>query len=743
MKSKLVRQAAAAALALAMAAGALPAFPAAEGFLSPAAVTASAADFNLAVEYGTLTLAGDMNADPQEFRTALNDLDWSTITALKAAPNAVFPEDCSGLFAGRNTLETVDFSGADFSHVQKTDAMLSGCVKLQSVKMTGLDLSALESFYYTFGTCRALKSVDLTGSVMTKVSDVSSLFVNDEALEEVKGLAINSPNLKRVSQMFYNCYALKSIDLSQFHTDSAENFNSMFFGCIALTELDLSGFRTGCGKYFDSMFSYCTSLRTLDLSSFDTSSAASLSYMFKNCNSLLAVDVSSFDTSNVYDFGSMFAYCPRLKDVDVSGFTFGDSVEVGYLFCECSDLEELDLSGFDSSKMTRTRGMFGGLKHLKKLTLGEKFTEITADMCMPEPQFGWAYENAPDTVVSVPTDDYTPYTTLSNSRKNTYISRGGYGEITDVQLMLLKDGSTNVRFYAELSDLMDPQAVEDGEVWFFIYNVAGSASDHYEAQVDENGRYYVTVNVPAKCMASKIEADLFFYSQKIHHLPEGAEMPQDVWSKEFDRVYYSIRNYADTLLADPVTYAAEQDLIKAMLCYGGAVQRHFNYNIDTTAPTNYPVADQGIDYSGKEYTAANNFVRPQPITGLSYAGSSVVLGATTKQRHYFKLESGSISDYSFTVKKGGTTTAAEPALFSGDDGDLYFIETAGASAMDLYNALTITAASKADASHTMQFRYSAMDYVRLGLQNGRLTGTAAKVAETLGWFAAEAQSYQN
>ncbi len=741
MKSKLVRQAAAAVLALAMTAGVLPAFPAADGFLFPAAVTASAADFTLTVADGTLTLAGDMQ-DSDALRAELNGLDWTQITAVKAAANAVFPESCSALFAGNRNIKSVDLSGADFSHVKTAENFLVSCSNMETVKLSGLNLSALESTRSMFADCRALKSVDLTGSVMTKVKEADYMFANDTALEEVKGLAINSPDLKTVSQLFYYCHALKSIDLSQFHTDSVENFFSMFFGCTALTELDLSGFRTGNGKNFESMFSYCTSLRSLDLSGFDTSNAEYMDYMFKSCNSLRSVDVSSFNTANVKGISSMFAYCPRLKTADLSNFSFDEHVDAAYLFSECTDLTEIDLSGFDSSKMTRTRSMFSGLKHLKKLTLGEDFTEITAEMNLPEPAFGWANETDPDTVVSVPTSDSTPNTTLSNSGKNTYISRGGYGEITDVQLMLLKDGSTSVRFYAELSDLMDEEDRELGEVMFFVYNVAG-ASDHYIAQKDENGRYYATVNVPPKCMMSKIEADLYFYSRQIHNLPEGQEPPQGVWSKEFDRVYYSIRNYADTLLDDPETYAAEQDLIKAMLCYGGAVQRHFNFNYDADQPFNYPAADLGIDYSGREFTAANSFVKPQPINGLSYAGSSVVLGATTKQRHYFKLESGSISDYSFTVKKGGTTTAAEPALFSGDDGDLYFIETAGASAMDLYSALTITAASKADASHTMQFRYSAMDYVRLGLQNGRLTGTAAKVAETLGWFAAEAQNYQN
>ncbi len=742
MRNKLVRQAAAALLALAVTAGAAPAFPSAGVSLFPAAVTASAADFTLTVANGTLTLAGDMQ-DIDALRAELRGLDWSQITAVKAAAGAVFPESCSGLFAGNSSIVTVDFSGADFSHVKTAEDLLVSCSNLETVKMTGLDLSALENARDMFCSCRTLKSVDLTGSVMTKVKEADYMFANDNALEEVKGLAINSPDLKTVSQLFYYCHALKSIDLSQFHTDSVENFFSMFFGCTALTELDLSGFRTGNCKNFESMFSYCTSLRTLDLRSFDTSNAEYMDYMFKSCNSLRSVDVSSFNTAKVKDISSMFAYCPRLKTADLSSFSFDENVDAAYLFSECTDLTEIDLSGFDSSKMTRTRRMFEGLMHLKKLTLGEHFTELTAEMNLPEPAFGWANETDPATVVSVPTSDSTPYTTLSNSGKNTYISRGGYGEITDVQLMLLKDGSTSVRFYAELSDLMDEQDRELGEVMFFVYNVAGGASDHYIAQKDENGRYYATVNVPPKCMTSKIEADLYFYSRQIHNLPEGQEPPQGVWSKEFDRVYYSIRNYADTLLDDPETYAAEQDLIKAMLCYGGAVQRHFNYNYDADQPFNYPAADLGIDYSGREFTAANSFVKPQPINGLSYAGSSVVLGSTTKQRHYFKPEGSNISDFSFTVKKGGTTFDAEPVLFSNESGDLYFIETEGASAMNLYDALTITAARKTDASQKMQFRYSAMDYVRLGLQNGRLTGTAAEVAKTLGWFAAEAKDFQN
>ena len=89
MKSKLVRRTAAALLALAVTAGAAPAFPSAGVSLFPAAVTASAADFTLTVANGTLTLAGDMQ-DIDALRAELRGLDWSQITAVKAAAGAVF-----------------------------------------------------------------------------------------------------------------------------------------------------------------------------------------------------------------------------------------------------------------------------------------------------------------------------------------------------------------------------------------------------------------------------------------------------------------------------------------------------------------------------------------------------------------------------------------------------------------------------------------------------------------------------
>ena len=43
----------------------------------------------------------------------------------------------------------------------------------------------------------------------------------------------------------------------------------------------------------------------------------------------------------------------------------------------------------------------------------------------------------------------------------------------------------------------------------------------------------------------------------------------------------------------------------------------------------------------------------------------------------------------------------------------------------------------------MDFKYSALDYIRLGVENGRLKDTAAEAAKALGWLALEALSYRN
>lgn len=740
MKSKLAMRAAAGLLTLALAAGAVPPFSAADRIPLFPAVSADAAEFSVSIQDGdTLILSGDLS-DRDQVQDFIKMLEIEQIKTLKTAENTIFPADCSALFYFLPNLETADFTGADFSNVQDMTAMLTGIQTLKTVIFKDLKngkMPVLQKISYAVGNCSALTSVDFGNTDMPALQDASSLFVNDYALTEVTGLCISSPRLRTVAQMFNNCYALPSVDLSQIRTDGVEEFNGMFNSCTALTELDLSGFSTGNAITMGSMFEYCTNLRQIDLSSFDFSKVESMYSMFGSCSSLRSVKFGAgVNTARIQDMSYMFSSCKRLRDLDLRDFTTGANTNLRNMFVGCADLTELDLRGFTVGSSTDVSGMLEGTSHLKKLMLGPGITGITKKMNLASSDFGWVNAAAPDTVLSgTVLTSQNSQAVFDNDGTNTYLNKGRYGEITGTTLTLLKDGSIGLRFYAKLSDCLTAEEQALSDVWFFIYAPGEGNSDHYRAAKDADGRYYVTVNVPAKHMADKIEADLYYYSRKVTGLDEGEEpYTGEYWQGEVDRVFYTVRNYADELLADPVKYAKEQNAVKAMLCYGGAAQRHFG-NYDPNMPFTSPCADLGISYTGPSVTYSSEYVKPAPLAGLAYYGSSAVLESMLIQRHYFSLKSGSIGDYDFTA--GGNT--AVPVQY--EDTDLYYIDSQGIPAMLLDQAMTVSAVSKTDPSKKISFRYSVLDYIRIGLATDQLTGTAAETAKALGDLAVEAALY--
>lgn len=734
MKSKFAMRAAAGLLTLALAAGALPPFSAADKNPLVPALTAAAADFTVEVDSDTIILGGDLRNRSAVAET-MDMVDWTQITKLKVEPGTILPTDASGFLAGKAALEFVDLSGADVSGVEQLSAFLLGCNALREVNLSGLSFSSLRDFSQVFVGCGKLETVDFTGSSFTKLEKMNSLFVSCNALKTVKGLAVRSEYLTSVAQMFSGCASLSEIDLSQLRTDSVMDFRSMFQNCSSLTELDLSTFRTGNATDMASMFLSCRSLRTLDLGSFDTSNVTDMSYMFMNCTSLRLLHISGFRTENIENMSYMFSGCCKLTLADCSGFTFEKSFSARNLFEGCENLTELDLSGFDSSKILKADNMFAGMTHLKKLTLGALFTGVTESMKLPLPVYGWVNAADPDTVVSETAGSGSAsYTVFPNTGLNTYCSRGGYGEITGTRLLLTVDGSIGLRFYGQLSDYMSAEDLAQGDVWFFFYDDTAGMNKQVRAQKDGSGNYYASFTVPAKNMTDSIQAQLWFYSKKVRDLDEGEVAPTDYWTANVDSVTYSVREYADVILSEPERFEKEQNVLKAMLCYGGAAQRQFGYY---DSELRKPYADRGITYIGPALNTLDEFVKPSDISGLSYYGTSVVLDALTVQRHYFRLTAGSVSDYEFTVDG----TPVTPEAYTGTD--LYYIDTPGVSAMHLYDVLTVSAVSRSDTSKRITYRYSALDYIRIGLEKKQLTGTAADAARALGWLALEALNYQN
>lgn len=499
-----------------------------------------------------------------------------------------------------------------------------------------------------------------------------------------------------MSGMFFNCFNMVSLDISSFNTSNVTDMSNMFRDCSKLTEIDVTNFDTSNVTDMSHMFANCALIESLDLTGFNTSKVTSMHNMFGSCHHLTSLDLSSFDTSNVTEMHYMFDHCSRLESIDLSSFDTSSAENMERMFNTCSLLKSLDLSGFSTEKAANVLYMFNNCRSLTELTLARDIKNITKDMCLRNEQgHGWINANDPATVVS----GTGKYAEFENSGRNTYLYANSTSMITGASLTL--DGSIGINFHVALSDKLTADQKAKAYIIF-----SGSC--------DENDKK-VTVwknkavcHVSAKNMADKITATLY------------------INDKAIDTKSISVKDYADAILSDPRNYEAEQDIVKAMLNYGGKAQKLFGYSVNSTV-------DTSIEYTGTDFSYAPTFTEPAAIEGLSYYGSSLVLKSKTTLRHYFKLTSGKINDYTFIC----SGEALFPQRYN--DTDYYYVDNKEINAADLESNYTITVRK---GKERMTFKYGPMDYIKHVLTGEEEQPQALKDAVlALYWYNKAAVAY--
>ena len=152
---------------------------------------------------------------------------------------------------------------------------------------------------------------------------------------------------------------------------------------------------------------------------------------------------------------------------------------------------------------------------------------------------------------------------------------------------------------------------------------------------------------------------------------------------------YSVRKYADTILADP-DQSACHDLVKYMLVYGGAAQTYFGYNTTILASNNIevgavaPIGDGEVEISDS-------------LSAISFYGATLVHETKTAVRFYF---TGSIEGLTFTANGSEVNEIAK--------GDMYYVEIAGINPQDLGNDVTVVVS---DGTNELTVAYSPLDYI--------------------------------
>ena len=156
---------------------------------------------------------------------------------------------------------------------------------------------------------------------------------------------------------------------------------------------------------------------------------------------------------------------------------------------------------------------------------------------------------------------------------------------------------------------------------------------------------------------------------------------------------YTVRQYADTLLADE-TKSQFHTLVKEMLNYGAAAQTYFDYGKDSMA--NSGIAGAGLQEIPED--ADRTFSVSGAVERASFYGASLVYRDRIALRYYFEGDISSCNFYANGVK-------LEPR----EKGGRYYVEIADISPDKLDQIVELEAS---DASgNTLTVSYSPMHYM--------------------------------
>ena len=191
--------------------------------------------------------------------------------------------------------------------------------------------------------------------------------------------------------------------------------------------------------------------------------------------------------------------------------------------------------------------------------------------------------------------------------------------------------------------------------------------------VNENGNYVFTVALAAAQMTDDITLSL-------------ADGETEVISKT-----YTVRGYAEEILAGSYD-AKTQAMVKAMLNYGAAAQKYFQYNDTNLANAGYEMTDAAMPSEVLEMSMDGS------VSGIRFYGASLVYTSKVAVRFYF---TGST--------EGITFNAGETAYDVQEKSEgLYYVEIAGINPQDYAQNIEVAVSN---GSETMTVGYSPMHYI--------------------------------
>lgn len=323
-------------------------------------------------------------------------------------------------------------------------------------------------------------------------------------------------------------------------------------------------------------------------------------------------------------------------------------------------------------------------------------------------------------------DSYTSTVTEATAKLSTEtpevdLVTDAYGDFSSYNLRLASD--IGINFYAELDDSVAelyPNAFVVVEYVKYINKTATVVRETRnlsELPKDTNGRYVVTVNLPASQMTDLVKLRIVF---------DGEHMGRYVEE--------SVRSYADEIIANENGEFSESDidLVKAMLNYGGLAQIYFGYNTDN-------LANDGIDVGALENNAARGVfsTRGDTLDGFNPSNWTLALDSNVNIRLYVEIENP--DDYFVTVENVSTSDV-EMVVPTNVDGNAYRIEIEVKDAKfidDVYKISILEISS----GRTMQIAISATRYLDKMTSGGSSNADLIALCEAMKLYCSVANAY--
>lgn len=208
------------------------------------------------------------------------------------------------------------------------------------------------------------------------------------------------------------------------------------------------------------------------------------------------------------------------------------------------------------------------------------------------------------------------------------------------------------------------------------------------SQAKYDGTYYIfTCNVDAKEMTSVVKSQLV----------------SSVTTTQVDE--YTIKEYAVTMLSDPIAFEAEQSVVKAMLNYGAAAQIYFDYNTDNLANDTEYMTDADKEITERDLTAYEVSVTGNTDSDYFY-GATLCLESKTSLKLYFVLADAQDEESVEMLVDGSLVNAVK-------NGNIYELVIESIPAHLLGEAYVVQTGD-------IRVEISAFSYIRLAQQGGNL-----------------------